>query len=333
MANSPLPTAYGGVTTDGYPLEQLYQEWQMGIATRNQDPHDFRAEFCEMGTMKTYSVPDAVFSPQKMGRDVARPLIQSANQAVTNLPTPGRYGWGTGITRDALANGISRTMWETSMKGALDADIRLCNTMIIAGTALQTGGYYDGMLSVAPPIYGNEIFTTSHNHYLFDNAANGTPALKHFTALLWHIFHHGYIDLDSFVAWISPAQAQNIQNLDWAQELPTNVTVFIENLRNEGASIRFQVAGVPVAVTTWMPDGYLLMTSTMEKSMYWRNPEGDARDGALRIISEPPSIEYGYLEWLERYGSAAVIKRGAGAAYYLDGSSWANPAINLPCLN
>ncbi|MCD6352205.1 MAG: hypothetical protein J7M26_08800 [Armatimonadetes bacterium] len=129
------------------------------------------------------------------------------------------------------------------------------------------------------------------------------------------------------------ANAANIENAaDWQTTSNYVATKVIEQLQSDGlwpSNIGGQVmsaVGVPIIVEDWVPENYILMVDYKVRPLRWRLPEGQGTEG---LIVDTASDFQWLISKYRRWGSVKVVHRGAGACYYINGSSYSDPTFEI----
>lgn len=314
----------GAFTTDHVPVYLLYTEIVDSVERHNEAERSFLSLFCDVTPKRFYHVRARSMDFEESGQDTTKPQMQHVTRSAINLTEPTRYILGTAITREAYERGISSDEVREAHQEALDADHRLV-TQTILRACLTDGGWYDA--TVTPPTYKLNTFSSTHDHYLAANVG-GTPTFAHFSAAKTHILHHGYSR--DIIVFMNNAQAAALEEAsDFASNPTVSSTSMVDDLQKYGMTPQFQILGMPVVVDDWVPENYMFVVSLQLKPVVWRptdNPET-----ADLIVStsteESLGITYYFVEEYARWTSATVVRRGAGVAYYLGGSSWTDPTI------
>ena len=336
----PLPFTYGGATRDGSSLQQLYTRFEDTIVRVNEGTMmggDFRSMFCNLTQDKAVRVLQRSAEMQEMGSDTARPDVQHLDAPEFDLPEPRRFANATAVTRERMKRGLSSLDITNGQDELLRGDTRILVKAVLYAALLKNGlGWWDATQTFAPPKYGgNPAFTTSHNHYLADNAG-GILRLDHLATGKQHMLEHGYEG--QIIALINSAQMAEVE-----KQAPWGVTTasvtaggpayiaptsLIGTLQQNGFTPDFRAAGVNVYHNEFIPPNYMLMFAMDgTKPMMWRNPEND--NGELEIIAREPDDVWMQYITIQRYISCRVTQRGQGVAYYLNSGTWSDPSITL----
>lgn len=312
----------GLYTSDNIPAQQLYTEHMRDIGLYNQTDPSFLSLFCTKTTKKTVRVSQQGMRFSKAGEMGGSPLDRTAYREFT-LSDPVAYEAQAGFTKQAFERGVSADEIADQVADAKAADNRLIQEAVIK-SMMNDGGFWDASMSVAPPDYKMNTFTTSHEHY-FDLAQSGTPILANFTAMQSTIVEHGYGLDGGLVVFMNNAQATAITNAaEWLTTSNYVSTPAIAQLQSEGIinGPTFNIVGIPVSVNDWVPANYILMVDVNAKPCHWRETEVPAGRGLVTDLDEGfHSIISGY----RRYVSCKVTKRSAGAVMYVNNATWADP--------
>jgi len=329
-----MAAATGLYTTDNVSVQLLYTEFLRSIELYNRDRNNFRDLLCQTTRKKTARVAQRSMTFRPAGSDSAEPDIDSIGYRDITLPDPQAYELAEGFTKKAIEQGVSSEEMRAQHQEALNADRRLIQQLVLKAM-LVSGGFWDGNMSVAPPSYKANSFQTSHTHYLA-TAASGTPTLAMFATLKQHILEHGYGDPlngGALVAFLNSANAANIENAaEWQTTSNYVATKVIEQLQSDGlwpSNVGGQVmsaVGVPIIVEDWVPENYILMVDYKVRPLRWRLPEGQGTEG---LIVDTASDFQWLISKYRRWGSVKVVHRGAGACYYINGSSYSDPTFEI----
>jgi len=316
-------------------LQKVYREViRSGELYNEAGPNGWRALM--FSNTKRHSVRVAQRSIEfKPASEYARPDLDHQLYVDFNLNDPVPYELREGFTAYALDLGVEAEEILNQAADARNAATRL-QTRACVCEMFKTGAFWDGAMTVAPPPYRTNTFSTSHTHYEASNAS-GSPTLAHFSALKQTILEHGYGENGTLVGFMNSTQAELIENqAEWKTTNNYVSTPFIDQLQSKGlwpsgvALPTMRASGIPVCIDDWVPAGYIgVFDLAVENKLgRWRLPDGVA-DGLI-MDTNSNSERYKFVVTMYRYYvSATVVHRGAGAIMYLGGSSWSDPSITV----
>jgi len=315
----------GLITTDNVPSSILYTEITRSIELTAAERELFRDLFCVRTEKKTVRVAQSAARFRTGGDDHGEPGWDRYLYRDISLSEPVKYHLAVGHTKEAWERGLSSQEVRDLAQDAMKADERLIQELVIAAM-LKDGGFWDASMSVAPPAYKMNSFTTSHDHYLAYNVS-GSLTLAHIAAAKQDILEHGYAQNGGLMGWMNSAQAEKLEGKAELNTTSNYVTTpTIARLQEAGIFPEkpITIAGVPLVVNDWVPENYILIVDTNVKPCYWRDVEGPGKD----LITETEDDFTKVVTMYRRYGSVKVTQRGAGACIYLGGASWTDPTFD-----
>jgi len=314
----------GLYTTDNVPTSQLYTELLRDITLYNKPDPLFLSQFCTRTTKKTVRVGQQAGRFAKAGSDMGRPDWDRFAYREISLGEPVKYQLAEGYTREALERGMDSSEIRQLNEDAKSADQRLLQEIVLK-SMLNDGGFWDASMTLAPPSWKSNTFTTSHDHYKASNAS-GIPTLAMITEMQDTIVEHGYGLTGGLLCLINSDQAKNITDkAEWNTTSNYVSTPTIAALQSAGIinGPTFNAAGIPISVNDWVPAGYMLMVDTAVKFCHWRDTEGTA--GRDLIVEVDEDFVRNITEY-RRYVSCTVTQKSAGCVYYINGASWTDYA-------
>ncbi len=325
-----MPTM-GAKTTDNIEVRQIVNEVIDSIERHNETSRNFKTEFCNTTRKENVTIRQRSMVYKKMGSDTTVPDMQHLAEIRLALAEPERYGVRQAITSAAYEQGIASDDIIEASREAMDADYRFVSQVVLKAM-LNDGGFYDGAMAQAPPRWKMQEFATTHDHYLADDVG-GTPQLAHFAELKRHIQHHGYgyttgsnSRQTAIVVLINGDAAQEIEETaEWIDSTNDRIPgPVMDTLMRLGMTPRFMAAGCAVVVDDWIPEHYMLAFDPTQKLCHWRLTDNAAADDMI-VHTTPRDVQYVSVEDFVRWASVRVTLRSAGACYYLNSGTWADP--------
>lgn len=326
----------GLTTTDGIDLNEILYGTVLPIVDiyNAEELLDLRAMLCSDHD-ESYIKFDASgqWKFQKLGegeKPQSKKKVWGKNQKDT-----AKYGLDIGYTFDWLMSEIASSEEVVRLARKAVARDRALQTAVILdecltdGGSTTPGGWYNGNFSAnenmqTPPTYGQNVFLSSHTHYVASGSTSLTLAT--ITAMKQHVKSHGY-----------KAGLWGLCNADMVQKVEdlaawTGTAGFpnpiVDNVAIEGFSGR--LLGVDWKETEWMPDDYIMIVGTGgdeagKPARYIQKKNPSAQGLILTPGSYDPKypiIDADYIHWLE----ALIIARGAGVVYKL-ATAYSNPDL------
>lgn len=313
--------AEGLYTTDNVAASKLYTEFMQSVELTAPRRQLFRDLFCERTEKTTVRVTQSALRFVQGGFDESEPPRDRTMYRDISLPTPRKFELAAGFTKEAWERGLDASEVRALGQDALLADERLIQELVL-GAMLTDGGFWDANMTLAPPAFQSNTFSTSHDHYLAANAG-GVPTLAHVAAAKATLVEHGY---SGFLGFWPSSMTQLVEGkAEWNTTSNYVSTPVIARLQEYGIMPEetFVAAGVPFVQNDWLPDNYFLVVATNVRPCHWRDVEGPGKDLITNEIDDFTKTITQY----RRYGSVKVTQRGAGAVYYLGGADYVSPTF------
>jgi len=206
-------------TSDGVNINEIYYDVIIPMIEmyNKEDVTDFRAMFCQDADerVRNYYLPEASRF-QLLEDDFEQPDWRKHNKGkAQNFAN--KYGGGFRYTEAYLKDTSSADIVHFT-NALLEEDrltqrYQILRALMFSG-ATATNALYNGNFATyegisAPPAYGANTFTASHNHYIGNQS--GTLLLSDITAAKKHIVEHG--KQGRIVALVNSEQVQEVCNL------------------------------------------------------------------------------------------------------------------------
>jgi hypothetical protein len=313
--------AEGLYTTDQVASSKLYTEFMQSIELTAPRRELFRDLFCNRTEKTTVRVTQSALRFVKGGFDESEPPRDRTAYREISLPTPRKFELAAGFTKEAWERGLDSSEVRTLNQDALAADERLIQELVLSAM-LTDGGFWDANMTLAPPAFQSNSFTTSHDHYLAANAT-GEPTLAHVAAAKHHLVEHGY---GGFIGFWPSSMAELVEGkAEWETTANYVSTPVIARLQEQGImpGETFVAAGVPFVINDWLPEHYFMVLATNVRPCHWRDVEGPGKDLITYSVDDFTKT----IDEYRRYGSVKVTSRGAGVVYYLNSGTYSSPTF------
>jgi hypothetical protein len=191
------------------------------------------------------------------------------------------------------------------------------------GSTTEWNGTTNTGVNAKPRNWKNNTFTTAENHYGYTGSTS--VALDDFSTVKRDITEHGYGLNGKLFMFMNGGMAKNVEDLaGWTTAMTSNN--LINSIAEEGLQSKVsRIQGFTIVVDDYMPDSYMFGLSTDGPCVAMREPKGG---GGLKYYSGPYA-DYPLKEsYFKRRMGMAVFNRGAGAVYYLHGSSYTSAVSN-----
>ena len=319
---------HGIRTIDNISSNDLYNKYLGWIDEYNTNP-EYVSEFIRRVGVRI-DRPNAVLSEAHLEfvetADLNMPDWQKAKE--TSLPVDLKYyALGQAFTRRFINSSMSYELDERTKK-AIAADQRLVMKKYF-GTMLKksSSGFYHGS-TYTPPMYKNNTFENTHQHYVLSNLGDGDAAwgIDDIRWIKEHILEHGYSALNLHLF----ANANTIRDIEgWAtwtaSANPTVPTSLTDTLATEGFAQGVSIEGFVLHHEEWLPDDFMLFVSLDEPCVAER-VHSNATARGLNLIPGRNSNCQLEDSYYERAIGTAVTGKGAGVVMYnTTGGSWSDP--------
>jgi hypothetical protein len=316
-------TTVGPFTSDGVSLTNLYRR-RDALLAEYAAQIDLKSELCESTWQPTLDVEQSAKTFKKAPSDTSLAPVEHLDIQTITIPQPVKYHLAGAVTQDAIKKGMTAAQVMREITSIIDADRRLVAQLIMK-ELLTDGGFWDA--TAAPPRYGNNDLTSSHDHY-YPSSASGVMSLTIAAHMKRLLTEHG--SEGELILMVNGDQIEKMEvQAEWVSAV-ADKTPLLNALQINGFTPQFKTDGVTWIQNDYCPTYYGVMLRVVPnfKPLAWRFAvRPDDNDDRLLSYVTAPDEAFARREAYVRWGAVKVQRRSVGVAVDLAHGVWSDPSV------